>query len=128
MIKRILLCMPNGLVADGIEGMLHRKNQDIKITVVSTPYFFENSVELYKPDVVIIEVKDTQPYTALEWEYRILRVKNTFLQGKVAMLVNDDNYPQIIECVKEEKKKGIIDAFFYTSSGLNYLTDAIESL
>ena len=55
-------------------------------------------------------------------------MRETLPRCKIAMIVDDENYPDTAEAVKKEKANGKIDAFFYASSGLAYLVDAIESL
>ena len=126
--KVILLCIRNGLMADGMVSMISQRNTHIKLTEERNPELFNTLVAIHKPDVIVIEVKGIRPFTLAEWLVRIKKIKEILPRCKIAMIVDDENYPETAEFVKKEKISGEIDTFFYASSGLNYLVDAIDSL
>ncbi len=123
-----MLCIRNGLIADGIASLIVKKNNEVKLFEERQTKLFNNSAILYQPDVIVIEIKGIEPYTVHAWQERIKQVKKDIKNCKIAMIVDDDNYPEVTLLVKAEKANGCIDAFFYASSGLNYLVDAIDSL
>ncbi len=126
--KLILLSIRNGLMLDGLVNALKKKNPLAQIVEESDASFFNNTIGVYKPDIVVVEVRGIRPYTLLEWNDRIHEMKKTLTNSKVAIIVDDENYPESAELVKKQKSNGEIDAFFYETSGLNYLADAIISL
>ena len=128
MSKSALICVRNGLLSDGIIRMFYEKNSLIKISEERNAAYFEAMTKTQKPDIVVIEVRGIRPYTLAEWGERLREMRETLPRCKIAMIVDDENYPDTAEAVKKEKANGKIDAFFYASSGLAYLVDAIESL
>ncbi len=126
--KSVLLCIRNGLMASGILKMFHEKDASIQVTNENDTEFFMGLVEIKKPDIVVIEVKGVKPFTLSEWNVRLREMRETLPRCKIAMIVDDENYPDTADAVKNEKANGNIDAFFYASSGLGYLIDAISSL
>ncbi len=126
--KTILLSIRNGLVSDGIVSVLRKKSEEGRIVQERNTKLFVSAAEVYKPDIVVVEVKGSCPNTLAEWSDRIHEMKKSLSKSKVAILVDDENYPETAELVKRQKANGEIDAFFYESSGLNYLVDAIVTL
>ena len=114
-------------MAESIVKMFCEKNSPLKLTSERNTEFFVNLVEMRKPDIVVIEVKGVKPYTLAEWLGRLREMRETMMRSKIAMIVDDENYPETAEAVQKEKASGNIDAFFYASSGLGYLVDAISS-
>ena len=126
--KTMLLCIRNGLMSDGIVSMITRKNISLNVFEERNPELFCTSAEIYNPDVVVIEVKGIRPYTLAEWSERVDKMQKALPKCKVAMIVDDESFPETAEVLKKVKARGEIDAFFYTSSGLNYLVDVMDSL
>ena len=124
----MLLCIRNGLIAEGIINMFREKNSTMKISEERNAEYFIAMTKTQKPDIVLIEVKDSEPYTLIDWTKKLCEMKEILPRCKIALIVDDENHPEVAKLVKAEKKNGRIDAFFYASSGLNYLIDAIESL
>ncbi len=128
MSKTILLYLRNGLILDGVVSLLTRKNSHIMIIEERNTDLFDCTVEIHKPQIIVVEVRNSSPYTLTEWLNRLEKAKKTLPNLKSAVIVDDETYPQTAEMVKNERAAGTIDAFFYSSSGLNYLVDSIEVL
>ncbi len=126
--KNILVCVQNGLVADGIMSLITKQNAHVKVSQERSVDLFGSIATINSPDVVVVEAKKNSPYTISEWKERIHELRNDIPDCRFAVIVDDENLPEITELVKAEKSSGEIDAFFYSSSGLNYLVDAIASL
>ncbi len=126
--KNIMLCIRNRLLSDGISNMITKHKANIRLLEESHTTLFKTSAHFFCPDVIVIEVKEARPNTLSEWQERIKKIQQSFPMCKVALIVDDDNSPQIAMHVKECKQKGEIDAFFFASSGLSYLVEAIDSL
>lgn len=126
--KSILFFIRNGLLADGIIRMFREKKSFSKINEERNVEFFSSMVKTQNPDIVVIEVRDIKPYTLTEWLERLCKIRECSPLCKIAMIVDDENFPDTANAVKNQKASRNIDAFFYSSSGLAYLVDAIESL
>lgn len=108
--------------------MFHEKNANIKVANEKDAELLMELLEVKKPDIVVIEIKGVKQFTLGEWNVRLREMRETLPLCKIAMIVDDENYPDTAQAVQNEKANGNIDAFFYASSGLGYLVDAIESL
>ncbi len=123
-----MLSIRNGLIADAVRGLLEKKNPNLNIVEQRSTKLFCSSFAVNKPEIVIIEVKAMYPFSMNEWMPRINKLKSALPKCKISLIVDDENFPETANLVKQAKINGEIDAFFYASSSLNYLVDSIESL
>ncbi len=126
--KTLMTCIRNTLLAEAITSLLSKMNPAFEIVEEKNAELFCSILATYLPDVVVIEVKEMIPHTLSDWLVRIHLIKQKVPNCKIALIVDDESYPELAELVKKEKSKGTVDAFFYSSSGLKYLVDAIDSL
>ncbi len=126
--KTVMLCIGNSLMLEGIVNMLKTKNPSIVTREERNTNIFENSAKAYKPETIVVEVKGEEPYSLDDWNLKLRELKRALPKTKIAIIVDDENYPETARQVKIQKKKGNVDLFFYTTSGLSYIADAIDSL
>ncbi len=124
----IMLCIRYGLLVDALEKYIYKLDSDYKIVQETNMNLFYNSVYLYNPSIILLEVNLNVPYTVELWQERIKFVKSNLPSCKIAVIIDDDNCHEVVEDIKLLKKNGEIDGFFYASSGLKYMVDALESL
>ncbi|MGN0533753.1 MAG: hypothetical protein ACI4IK_05265 [Eubacterium sp.] len=81
-----------------------------------------------KSDLLLLEVNRVPHYTFEERLNIVQRVKSQLPNCKIAFLCDENSDPELAFTVKETKKQGRIDAFFYSSVTAEYLSDALEAL
>ncbi len=79
-------------------------------------------------DVVLMEVTRLSPYTLNERLTVIKNIRTDLPECKIALLCDEHADREGAERIKEAKKMGIIDGFFYTSVSGEYLAAALDSL
>ncbi|MGN1421699.1 MAG: hypothetical protein ACI4XC_09305 [Eubacterium sp.] len=81
-----------------------------------------------KPDILLMEVNRFPNYTFDERIKIAEKVKKHLPKCKIAFLCDENSDTELAYRVKETKKEGRIDAFFYASVTAEYLTDALDAI
>ncbi len=126
--KTVVAYIQNRLLSSGLKHAI--VFSDPKSTVTLAP-MAQSSVDICwgeKPDIFIAEVRDTSPLSIEEWFVRIEQIKEVVPECKIFFIVDEENWPKSAEQAKEALKDKKIDMFFYSTSGLDYLADTINSL
>lgn len=124
--KKIVVSIQNGLLAEGIVQMLKESGEFHPIRTVSRNVI--QNCQALSADILLAEVSYA-PGTTID--SRILEVKelhSLLPQCKTAFLCDENSSPEIAREVMNAKKDGYIDAFFYSSVTGKYLTAALCAL
>ena len=90
-----------------------------------------NTVELcrlYKPFVLIMEVTGYTPWLLCERLKLRDKVKAVCPECKIALIVDSNSEKQAARDIRDAKKNGLIDQFFYGSMTAEYLMDQIYAM
>ena len=126
--QKIVVDMQNYLFADSVAAAF--KNSDYDIDVVRAEYPM-NTVELcrlYKPFVLIMEVTGYTPWLLCERMKLRDKVKTVCPECKIALIVDSNSEKQAARDIRDAKKNGLIDQFFYGSMTAEYLMDQIYAM
>ncbi len=126
--KTIAIYIQNRLLLSGIAHAIEAKKDLTKIEIIPDIESCLSSCRQSKADMLLAELRDYQPLTLENWLSKAKEIKVNLPRCKIVLLVDEENFPQSAEEAKKAFKNEEIDMFFYSTSGLNYLVDAITSL
>ena len=106
------------------------KKSDYEIDVVRTesPKDTVELCKLYKPFVLIMEVTGYTPWKLCERMKLRDEVKRVCPDCKIAFIVDSNTEKQAAKDIRDAKKNGLIDQFFYGSMTAEYLMDQIYAM
>ena len=126
--KKIVVDMQNFLFADSIATAFRNSNYDIDVVRAETPQDTVELCRVFKPFVLVMEVTAYTPWLLCERMKLRDEVKATCPDCKIALIVDSNTEKQAAKDVREAKKNGIIDQFFYGSMTAEYLMDQIYAM
>ena len=127
--RDIVISIRNDFVAEAIIGSLEKAGdfQPYKLL-----FSYEDEVvhecEEIKPEILLSEVafgKNTDLKTRLE---EVKEVRKKVPNCKIVFLCDENSAPDLAREVMQAKKDGLIDNFFYSSVGSNYLVAALTAI
>ena len=123
--KKIVVDMQNFLFGDSIAAAFKNSNYDIDVVRAETPQDTVELCRVYKPFVLVMEVTAYTPWLLCE---RRDEVKAVCPDCKIALIVDSNTEKQAAKDIRDAKKNGIIDQFFYGSMTAEYLMDQIYAM
>lgn len=126
--KKIVVDLQNYLFADSIAVAFKNSNYDIDVVRAETPQDTVELCRVYKPFVLIMEVTAYTPWLLCERMKLRDEVKATCPDCKIALIVDSNTEKQAAKDIRDAKKNGIIDQFFYGSMTAEYLMDQIYAM
>ena len=126
--KKIVVDMQNFLFADSIAVAFKNSNYDIDVVRAETPQDTVELCRVYKPFVLLMEVTAYTPWLLCERMKLRDEVKTVCPECKVALIVDSNTEKQAAKDIRDAKKNGIIDQFFYGSMTAEYLMDQIYAM
>lgn len=126
--KKIVVDMQNFLFADSIAAAFKNSNYDIDVVRAETPQDTVELCRVYKPFVLVMEVTTYTPWLLCERMKLRDQVKATCPDCKIALIVDSNSEKQAAKDIRDAKKSGIIDQFFYGSMTAEYLMDQIYAM
>ena len=126
--KKIVVDMQNFLFADSIAAAFKNSNYDIDVVRAETPQDTVELCRVYKPFVLVMEVTAYTPWLLCERLKLRDEVKTTCPDCKIALIVDSNTEKQAAKDIRDAKKNGIIDQFFYGSMTAEYLMDQIYAM
>ena len=126
--KKIVVDMQNFLFADSIAAAFKNSNYDIDVIRAETPQDTVELCQVYKPFVLVMEVTAYTPWLLCERMKLRDEVKATCPDCKIALIVDSNTEKQAAKAIRDAKKNGIIDQFFYGSMTAEYLMDQIYAM
>ena len=125
---KIVVDMQNFLFADSIATAFRNSNYDIDVVRAETPQDTVELCRVFKPFVLLMEVTAYTPWLLCERMKLRDEVKTVCPDCKIALIVDSNTEKQAAKDVREAKKNGIIDQFFYGSMTAEYLMDQIYAM
>ena len=126
--KKIVVDMQNFLFGDSIATAFKNSNYDIDVVRAESPKDTLELCRVYKPFVLVMEVTAYTPWLLGERMKLRDEVKAVCPGCKIALIVDSNTERQAAKDVRDAKKNGVIDQFFYGSMTAEYLMDQIYAM
>ena len=126
--KKIVVDMQNFLFGDSIAAAFKNSNYDIDVVRAESPRDTLELCRVYKPFVLVMEVTAYTPWLLGERMKLRDEVKAVCPDCKIALIVDSNTERQAAKDVRDAKKNGVIDQFFYGSMTAEYLMDQIYAM
>ena len=126
--RKIVVDMQNFLFADSVATAFRSSGYDIDVIRTETPKDTLELCQVYKPYVLIMEVTSYTPWKLDERLNLREQVKAVCPECKIALIVDSNTERQAAKDIRDAKKNGLIDQFFYGSMTAEYLMDQIYAM
>ena len=126
--QKIVVDMQNYLFADSVAAAFKISDYDIDVVRAESPMNTVELCRLYKPFVLIMEVTGYTPWLLCERLKLRDKVKTVCPECKIALIVDSNSEKQAARDIRDAKKNGLIDQFFYGSMTAEYLMDQIYAM
>lgn len=126
--QKIVVDIQNFLFADSIAAAFRNSDYDIDVVRAETPNDTVELCQMYKPFVLVMEVMGYTPWLLCDRLRLRDEVKSVCPDCKIALLVDSNTEKQAAKDIRDAKKNGIIDQFFYGSMTSEYLMDQIYAM
>ena len=128
LMQKIVVDIQNFLFADSIAAAFRNSDYDIDVVRAETPNDTVELCQMYKPFVLVMEVTGYTPWLLCDRLRLRDEVKSVCPDCKIALLVDANTEKQAAKDIRDAKKNGIIDQFFYGSMTSEYLMDQIYAM
>lgn len=126
--QKIVVDMQNYLFADSVAAAFKNSDYDIDVVRAESPMNTVELCRLYKPFVLIMEVTGYTPWLLCERLKLRDKVKTVCPECKISLIVDSNSEKQAARDIRDAKKNGLIDQFFYGSMTAEYLMDQIYAM
>ena len=126
--RNIVVDMQNFLFADSVATAFRSSGYDIDVIRTESPKDTLELCQVYKPYVLIMEVTSYTPWKLDERLKLQEQVKAVCPKCKIALIVDSNTERQAAKDIRDAKKNGLIDQFFYGSMTAEYLMDQIYAM
>ena len=126
--QKIVVDIQNFLFADSIAAAFRNSDYDIDVVRAETPNDTVELCQMYKPFVLVMEVTGYTPWLLCDRLRLRDEVKSVCPDCKIALLVDSNTEKQAAKDIRDAKKNGIIDQFFYGSMTSEYLMYQIYAM
>ena len=126
--QKIVVDMQNYLFADSVAAAFKNSDYDIDVVRAESPMNTVELCRLYKPFVLIMEVTGYTTWLLCERLKLRDKVKTVCPECKIALIVDSNSEKQAARDIRDAKKNGLIDQFFYGSMTAEYLMDQIYAM
>lgn len=126
--QKIVVDMQNYLFADAVATAFKNSDYDIDVLRTESPKDTVEICRLYKPFLLVMEVTGYTPWQLCERLKLRDAVKAVCPECKVALIVDSNTEKQAAKNIRDAKKDGLIDQFFYGSMPAEYLMDQIYAM
>ena len=126
--QKIVVDIQNFLFADSIAAAFRNSDYDIDVVRAETPNDTVELCQMYKPFVLVMEVTGYTPWLLCDRLRLRDEVKSVCPDCKIALLVDSNTERQAAKDIRDAKKSGLIDQFFYGSMTAEYLMDQIYAM
>ena len=126
--QKIVVDIQNFLFADSIAAAFRNSDYDIDVVRAETPNDTVELCQMYKPFVLVMEVTGYTPWLLCDRLRLRDEVKSVCPDCKIALLVDSNTEKQAAKDIRDAKKNGIIDQFYYGSMTSEYLMDQIYAM
>ena len=125
---KIVVDMQNFLFADSVAMAFKNSDYEIDVVRAESPKDTVELCQVYKPSVLVMEVTGYTPWKLCERLRLRDAVKASCPDCKIALIVDSSTEKQAAKDIRDAKKNGIIDQFFYGSMTAEYLMDQIYAM
>ena len=125
---KIVVDMQNFLFADSIATAFRNRDYEIDVIRTKSPKDTVELCQVYKTFVLIMEVTGYTPWNLCERLKLRDEVKKMCPHCKIALIVDSNTERQAAIDIRDAKKNGFIDQFFYGSMTAEYLMDQIYAM
>ena len=126
--RKIVVDMQNFLFADSIATAFRNSDYEIDVVRTESPTDTVKMCKLYKTFALIMEVTSSTPWKFYERMKIRDEVKMACPECKIAFIVDSNTEKQAAKDIRDAKKNGLIDQFFYGSMTAEYLMDQIYAM
>ena len=124
----IVVDMQNFLFADSVAMAFKNSDYEIDVVRAESPKDTVELCQVYKPSVLVMEVTGYTPWKLCERLRLRDAVKASCPDCKIALIVDSSTEKQAAKDIRDAKKNGLIDQFFYGSMTAEYLLDQIFAM
>lgn len=125
---KIVVDMQNFLFADSVAMAFKNSDYEIDVVRAESPKDTVELCQVYKPSVLVMEVTGYTPWKLCERLRLRDAVKASCPDCKIALIVDSSTEKQAAKDIRNAKKNGLIDQFFYGSMTAEYLLDQIFAM
>ena len=126
--QKIVVDMQNFLFADSVAAAFKNSDYDIDVVRAESPKDTVELCQVYKPFDLVMEVTGYTPWLLCERLKLRDEVKAVCPYCKIALIVDSNTEKQAAKDIRDAKKNGFIDQFFYGSMTAEYLMDQIYAM
>lgn len=126
--NKIVVDMQNFLFGDSVAAAFKNLDYDIDVVRAESPKDRVELCQVYKPFLLVMEVTGYTPWMLCERLKLRDEVKAVCPECKIALIVDSNTEKQAAKDVRDAKKNGLIDQFFYSSMTAEYLMDQIYAM
>ena len=126
--NKIVVDMQNFLFGDSVAAAFKNSDYDIDVVRAESPKDTVELCQVYKPFLLVMEVTGYTPWMLCERLKLRDEVKAVRPECKIALIVDSNTEKQAAKDVRDAKKNGLIDQFFYSSMTAEYLMDQIYAM
>ena len=126
--RKIVVDMQNFLFADSVATAFRSSDYDIDVIRTESPKDTLELCQVYRPYVLMMEVTSYTPWKLSERLKLRDKVKAVCPGCKIALIVDSNTEKQAEKDIRDAKKNGLIDQFFYGSMTAEYLMDQIYAM
>ena len=123
--RKIVIDMQNYLFADAVATAFKNSDYDIEVIRAESPRDTVELCQVYEPFALVMEVTGYTPWKLGERLKLRDRVRELCPECKIALMVDSNTERQAAKDIRDAKKDGLIDQFFYGSMPAEDLMDQI---
>ena len=126
--RKIVIVMQNYLFADAVATAFKNSDYDIEVIRAESPRDTVELCQVYEPFALVMEVTGYTPWKLSERLKLRDQVRELCPDCKIALMVDSNTERQTAKAIRDAKKDGLIDQFFYGSMSAEYLMDQIYAM
>lgn len=126
--RKIVIDMQNYLFADAVATAFKNSDYDIEVIRAESPRDTVELCQVYEPFALVMEVTGYTPWKLSERLTLRDRVRELCPDCRIALMVDSNTERQTAKGIRDAKKDGLIDQFFYGSMSAEYLMDQIYAM
>lgn len=126
--RKIVIDMQNYLFADAVATAFKNSDYDIEVIRAESPRDTVELCKVYEPFALVMEVTGYTPWKLSERLKLRDQVRELCPDCKIALMVDSNTERQTAKAIRDAKKDGLIDQFFYGSMSAEYLMDQIYAM
>lgn len=119
--------MQNHMMNDAMKYFLESSG-DFQVTLIDRPEEVVEQCCKYGAEVLLAEVTAYPPWRLEERLKLRSAIKKRNPYCKLALLVHENDDPEVAEQVKQAKRDGLIDQFIYGTINASYLAALLETI